>query len=82
MELQQIEAALDSGKILVRVYNGNLWSVRRNGKTQTQVKKPGEFRIPIKYGYRGYGAITQHDVVELEGIGKNNGFVVKAEVKV
>ena len=79
MELQQIETALDSNKMMVRMRNGNLWRVRRNGKTQTWVRKPGEFRIPVKMGFKSYDAITQHSTVELEGVGSNNGFVIKSE---
>lgn len=36
-------------------------TVRRNGKTQTWKTRPGEFRIPIKYGLYGYGEITHND---------------------
>ena len=36
-------------------------TARRNGKTQTWRTRPGEFRIPIKIGFRGYGAITHDD---------------------
>ena len=33
MELQQIESALEAGNLLVRMRNGKLLQVRRNGKT-------------------------------------------------
>jgi hypothetical protein len=33
----------------------NVW--RRNGKTQTWVTRPNDFRIPVKYGLRTCGAI-------------------------
>ncbi len=32
--------------------------VRPNGKCQTWKTRPEEFRLPIKYGLYGYGAIT------------------------
>lgn len=31
---------------------------RRNGKTQTWVTRPNEFRIPVKHGLYAYGAIS------------------------
>jgi hypothetical protein len=31
---------------------------RRNGRTQRWKTRPGEFRIPVKFGLRTYGAIT------------------------
>ena len=65
--LSEIEIALAAGAIKVKMRNGNLWSVRRNGKTQTWKTRPGEFRIPVKYGFRGYGALTQHCTFELRG---------------
>lgn len=34
------------------------YRVRRNGQTQTWATRPGEFRIPVKWGLRGYGQIT------------------------
>lgn len=34
---------------------------RRNGRTQTWKTRPGEFRIPVKWGLRGYSYITHHD---------------------
>lgn len=35
----------------------NRW--RRNGKTQTWKTRPDEFRVPVKFGLRGYGNITE-----------------------
>lgn len=34
---------------------------RRNGSTQTWKTRPGEFRIPVKYGLRSYGSLTDYD---------------------
>jgi hypothetical protein len=36
-----------------------LW--RRNGATQTWKTRPGEFRVPVKYGLRGYGQLITAD---------------------
>jgi hypothetical protein len=54
-----IETALKSGELWVAMTNGKYWKVRRNGKTQTWKREPNRFRIPIKYGLKGYGEITQ-----------------------
>lgn len=32
---------------------------RRNGKTQTWKTRPGDFRVPVKFGLYSYSAITQ-----------------------
>ena len=74
MELHEIDAALDAGKIWVRMRNGKLWRVRRNGMTKTFPRKGG-FRIPVKAGMRVYDAITESDVIEIKDQGENNGYV-------
>lgn len=42
------------GKRTERVYR---W--RRNGKTKVWVKSPNSFRVPVKYGLRGYNYIDE-----------------------
>lgn len=37
---------------------------RRNGATQTWKTRPDEFRVPIKYGLRGYSSITSHNAYQ------------------
>ena len=32
---------------------------RRNGATKTWKTRPAEFRVPIKYGLRGYSYLTE-----------------------
>lgn len=34
---------------------------RRNGATKTWKTRPGEFRVPVKYGMRDYSYIDQWD---------------------
>lgn len=34
-----------------------LW--RRNGRTQTWVTRPAEFRVPVKHGLYRYGQLTE-----------------------
>jgi hypothetical protein len=41
--------------------NGTCYVHRRNGRTQTWKTRPGEFRIPVKYGLRDYGQITHRN---------------------
>jgi len=38
--------------------------VRRNGQTKTWKTRPGEFRIPVKYGFREYFYITDKDAAD------------------
>lgn len=33
---------------------------RRNGQTKIWKTRPGEFKLPVKYGRRNYGSLTQH----------------------
>ena len=62
MTRQQVEIALDNGQLYCRMANGNFWLCRRNGKTQTWKRRPDDFRIPIKIGFRVYGNITPHSL--------------------
>lgn len=64
LNLPQIEQALDNDRVKVLMKNGNLWLVRRNGKTQTWKRDPLRFRIPIKFGFRSYGEITERSYAE------------------
>jgi hypothetical protein len=34
---------------------------RRNGATQTWKREPDRYRVPVKYGLRSYGSLTEHD---------------------
>ena len=61
--LRDIERALDTSKLLVRMNSGRLWRCRRNGKTQLWQRTPGKFRIPVKAGLRVYGEITEATIV-------------------
>lgn len=37
---------------------------RRNGQTQTWKTRPGEFRIPVVYGLRGYDQLTHREAAD------------------
>lgn len=72
--LALIEAALDSGRLYANVNARHPWRVRRNGKTKTWKTRPGEFRIPIKVGFRGTGYITNGNCQPGDGV-----FIIKEE---
>jgi hypothetical protein len=59
MKRQEIETALANGLLWARMGSGNLWKLRRNGKTQLWKTRPDEFRIPVKAGLRATGSVTQ-----------------------
>jgi hypothetical protein len=67
--LIEIETALDNGKLFARISNGKYWECRRNGRTQRWKTRPEHFRIPIKFGFRGTGAVEHGSHVML---GKDN----------
>jgi hypothetical protein len=58
MTLQEIEQALDAGRIFARMTNKAEWRVRRNGATKLWRTRPGDFRIPVKAGFHVCGYIT------------------------
>lgn len=66
MTRQEIESALSEGKLWARMGNGNLWLLRRNGKTQTWKTRPDDFRIPVKAGLRSTGQITETSEIRRE----------------
>lgn len=54
-----VEKALDKGMLYVAISDIKFWVARRNGATRTWIRDPKRFYIPVKYGFRGYGAITE-----------------------
>lgn len=56
-----IERALDSGTVWIRMTSGNYWLVRRNGATKRWARDPLRFAIPIKYGLNFTTRITSTD---------------------
>lgn len=67
MTQQEKETALDGGKVFARMTHGRNWQCRRNGKTQVWKTRPGHFRIPIKFGFKGTGEITHETVFTPSG---------------
>jgi photosystem II stability/assembly factor-like uncharacterized protein len=80
--LEEIERALAQGLLKVLAPNGNFWSTRRNGATQTWKTRPGEYRIPLKAGFRSYGEITHKTIVGRPGDGHNVDFIINSMCKV
>lgn len=66
MTLKEIEAALDSGRLFTKMANGRTWKARRNGATKTWKTRPGEFRIPVKAGFRTSGYVEHNNLHHFE----------------
>jgi hypothetical protein len=65
MTRDEIESALDSGRLWLRATRANnAIRCRRNGRTQTWKTRHKEFSIPIKFGFRGTGRVD-HSNTEL-----------------
>ncbi len=75
--LEYLESALAEGIVKAQAGNGNFWSCRRNGKTQTWKTRPGQFRIPVKIGFRSYGELTHDSIIGMPGDGSAAQFIVQ-----
>src|ERR1700687_84261 len=53
----EIKVGPRGGKTYPKIFT---W--RRNGKTQTWVRNPEKFQIPVKFGMYLHGYITEHDI--------------------
>lgn len=74
--LEYIESALNEGIVSAQMTTGRYWKIRRNGKTQTWITRPGEFRIPIKAGLRTCGELTHTSRIGLPDDGSGPDFIV------
>lgn len=63
MNRAEIERALQAGEIGVRMNNGSVWTLRRNGRTKLWATRPNWFRIPVKAGLRVYDEITHESTI-------------------
>jgi hypothetical protein len=63
---EEVESALDSHKLYVKLQNGRAWQARRNGKTINKAKNMpiGSWRIPVKYGFKNFGQLTPENASE------------------
>ena len=59
LSLAEIEDKLMLQKVFIRTDKGSLWKLRRNGATKLWKTRSGEFRIPVKFGWKYFGYITQ-----------------------
>lgn len=57
MTREEIEKALDEGRLWMQVRGGRWWICRRNGKTRTWKRTVFRFEIPIKAGLKVTGRI-------------------------
>jgi hypothetical protein len=56
--IAEIERLLDAGKLEIQMRNGNWWAIRRNGATKRWKRDTERFAIPIKFGLKFCGTIT------------------------
>jgi hypothetical protein len=69
LSIDEANAKLDSGQVWCLIFGGREWQARRNGRTQVWKTRPGEFRIPVKAGFRTYYEFT-HNNYRLTSDGK------------
>lgn len=61
---ENIDSYLDTGSIYAKANNGKWYKIRRNGVTKKWKTDEKRIRIPIKYGFRGHGAIDEGDFLQ------------------
>jgi hypothetical protein len=53
MTRDELETALDRGRLQIQSVNGGRWfDIRRNGATKTWKRNPNKVEIPCKVGFR------------------------------
>lgn len=57
--IDNVGHCLDQGNLYVLMRSSRWWRARRNGATQRWARTPNRIRVPIKFGMRGYSAITE-----------------------
>lgn len=55
---EEVERALDEGRLYVKATRGASYKCRRNGRTQTWKTRPDDYRIPFKFGFKDHGALS------------------------
>jgi hypothetical protein len=71
LTLQAIEEHLDASTLVIRMSKGQIWtSLRRNGVTKRWKREPSRFRIPVKFGFKECGEITQDTEIVLLSDGR------------
>lgn len=59
--LDELEHALDQGRLYLKEDEQHMYKLRRNGKTKTWKTRPNDFRIPVKYKFNKYGVIDHRN---------------------
>lgn len=67
MNKLDIENALKAGLLYVRMGNGNIWKLRRNGNTQLWKTRPMHYSIPVKAGLKATGRLDHNSTVVYTG---------------
>lgn len=70
MTHNEISDALAKHLVWVRMANGNLWRLRRNGATKLWKTRPSEYRIPVKAGLKSHGYITEDSEIVIQDDGR------------
>jgi hypothetical protein len=52
MTRDELETALDRGRLQMQSVGGRWFDIRRNGATKTWKRQPGKVEIPCKVGFR------------------------------
>lgn len=53
MTRDELETALDRGRLQIKSVNGGKWyDIRRNGQTKTWKRTPSKVEIPCKVGFK------------------------------
>ena len=58
---ETIDQLLDQGQIEIAMASGKWWRIRRNGATRRWKRDASRIHVPIKYGFKFCGAITETD---------------------
>ncbi len=74
---QEIGAQLDRGMICAAMHGGKWYRARRNGATKTWKTRPGEFRIPIKAGFKACGYIEHNNLQHFAHVDDLNALNIK-----
>lgn len=59
---------LDRHMICAAMHGGAWYRARRNGATKTWKTRPGEFRIPIKAGFKACGYIEHNNLAHFASV--------------
>lgn len=64
---QNIDELLDTHKLYAAIQNGRWYAMRRNGATKRWKRDASRIYVPFKFGFKGYGTITEADFIGTDG---------------